>query len=954
VEPAFLCADEYAWAIEGSDICPTGFVPIADRTLCQRIATAEGKTFAGAVGFFYQYVASGDCYSIGSKVYFDPHQTDASASSSGKQLLCVKPNTGTACGPGTFSTTGAATCSLAPAGTFTGKSPSNTDTDIQGCGVLGYYCPEGSRSSWGETLNLSTTNSSSRSIMKHPCPPGTIGLKANATSEADCTQCSAGTFNDEPGSSGECSLCPLGFVCPPGSSSRTYRPCPEGKFLNRTGGASESECFHCPNGRWSETNTTSMSGCGPCPIGHYCNEGGKHPCEPGTYKDGTGGESLESCTKCPAGTYNDRSGQGHPAACKSCPPGQISLMGSRTEGACLPAAKLMPDTLEVKVSPDKEENFIRSRVLLVNILARPMTWTFSFPSSSVNDSWYTVAALQNETDVPATRYSPASTGFSGQLERFQFFDIIVFAVKDLSELPIAKQTERRCFIKVSFVNENGITIDLSLPLDVKVTQIAGRASPTHSVLSATVCSSFPPNCTSISATEPLTVPIPAFTEMRWTLSTRDTLGHSRDKSDGAKVTMRCKDQAGNEYNGTDSAPYGACLIKDAHDERDGNYTCVLIPIRTGKLTVIATIGAQKVFESTHTTFEVSKPVCPPQITVLSEAEADIRIPCICAIGTKRLVAGSTGSPQCELCPQGTFTLEKGAPECQECPKDKARCFSGAEVMNAAGFWLDLQCIATGIEQMTLSKKNVFDKCPFMKCPKGPSACSEPNRTSVLASELSKLYLLLPTEAAGDTSQKLLARSSACPPDKCPLDAPWLMAASLNCYREQANSDYIYCPMAASASISQHMSATLPRLNDLQCNEGYEGRLCASCSKGYGLQVRSERALSLRLLPTRLFLWHLPVLHAGRRLPEMPRCHDELGSYHPCRAVRHISAWRPDVDHSQRRWSKKLRFASHIPHTPMLRRWRASIASCCAGREEDRADDDKDATVALADCWSLRR
>jgi hypothetical protein len=519
------------------------------------------------------------------------------------------------------------------------------------------------------------------------------------------------------------------------------------------------------------------------------------------------------------------------------------LKGSISENECLPAAKMMPEILEVKVSPDKEDNFVRSKVLLVNLLATPMTWAFSFPSSDANGSWFSAAALQNETDVPAIRYSPANTsGFSGPLLRYQFFDIIVFAVKDPSQLN--EQVERRCDINIRFANENGTNIEFSLPLYLKVTQNAGRASASQSVLSATVCPSYP-NCTSISAAEPRTVPVPALTEMRWTLTTRDTFGHPRDKSVEARVTVRCKDKAGNEYDGTDSAPYGACLIKDDRDEKNGNYSCTLVPLRTGQLTVVATIGTENV---SPVTFEVSKPICPPEITVLSEAEVDIRHPCVCAIGTKRSVTSNTGSVQCELCPPGTFTLEQGVPECQVCPKDKARCFGGVEVLNAAGFWLNLQCITTGIEQTFVSRKNVFDQCPFMKCPRGATACSEPNRSSVFAQELNKLYLLLPSEP-GNSSHKSLARSSACPDETCPVETPWLSSSSRNCYSEQAKSYYIYCPPPSLLSPSQSAIAALPQLMSLQCNEGYKGRLCASCSKGYGLQVRTHvLQLPLRCSP----------------------------------------------------------------------------------------------------------
>jgi hypothetical protein len=460
----------------------------------------------------------------------------------------------------------------------------------------------------------------------------------------------------------------------------------------------------------------------------------------------------------------------------------------------------MPEVVEVEVSP--ERNFVLKRVLLVNLLEEPMTWTFTFDQSSelyAKDSWYTVAPLQNETDKSATRYSPANTSFSGKLLRYQFFDIVVSAVEDLAQLPLNNRTDRTCTVRIIHPNATR-NINFTLPLEFEVRHTAGRASASQSLLSATVCPASS-NCSSISAAEPLTVPIPALTEMRWTLSTRDELGHSRDKSDEAKVSVYCQDEAGFEHNGTDSKPYGACIIKEPSDEKNGNYTFVLTPLRTGKLTLIVRIGNETVSQASHMTFEVSKPICPPILTVLSEAEEDIREPCVCAIGTTRLVAGKSGSSQCELCPAGTFTLEQGAPECEVCPKE-ARCLSGAEVLNAAGFWLDLQCIADGIKRLSLSRKTVFarEQCPIMKCPGGKTACAEPNQTSLFAQELSGLYRLLPSAAGSNTSEPSVMR-------------------------------------ADSLHMSESTNATLPQITSLQCNEGYEGRLCASCSKGYGLQVR---------------------------------------------------------------------------------------------------------------------
>jgi hypothetical protein len=93
----------------------------------------------------------------------------------------------------------------------------------------------------------------------------------------------------------------------------------------------------------------------------------------------------------------------------------------------------------------------------------------------------------------------------------------------------------------------------------------------------------------------------------------------------------------------------------------------------------------------------------------------------------------------------------------------------------------------------------------------------------------------------------LVRVLSCPLDKCPEDAPWLSTQTLKCYAEQAKSYYTYCAPSSPLLISESANETLShlttamflQLTSLQCNEGYEGRLCASCSTGYGVQVRSS-------------------------------------------------------------------------------------------------------------------
>jgi hypothetical protein len=506
----------------------------------------------------------------------------------------------------------------------------------------------------------------------------------------------------------------------------------------------------------------------------------------------------------------------------------------------------MPEGIEVEVSPDPEQNFVHRTVLLVNLLPDKMTWTFAFPSSEsyAQDGWYTVAPSANESDFSAKGYMPANASFRGDMKRYQFFDIVVSAVKHLN-LSLNEPTERRCYISVVYVNDEGANVDFNLTLDVNVTLIAGRASASHSLLSATVCPSSPnSNCTSISKDEPLTAPIPALTKMTWTLSTRDKLGHSRSKSDEEKVTVRCRDEDGTEHNGTDSKPpYGACIIKEPSDEKNGNYTFDLTPLRAGNLTLVVMIGNETVPQAAHMTFEVSKPICPANITVLSEAEEDIRNPCVCAVGTKKVIGGNTASAPCELCPVGTFTFKQGDDDCAICPKE-ARCLGGADVLNAVGFWVDLECVASGVETLSISREPsspsyVFKQCPIMKCPGDETACTSPNRTSLFAQELSSLYRRLPSVATSNISQSKLSltRDTSCPRDKCPEDVPWLSTISFKCYATRSKTYYIYCAPSAPLRISEFANSSLLQLTSLQCNEGYEGRLCASCTKDYGVKVR---------------------------------------------------------------------------------------------------------------------
>uniref|UniRef100_H2XV88 Tyrosine-protein kinase ephrin type A/B receptor-like domain-containing protein n=1 Tax=Ciona intestinalis TaxID=7719 RepID=H2XV88_CIOIN len=78
----------------------------------------------------------------------------------------------------------------------------------------------------------------------------------------------------------------------------------------------------------------------PCPVGHYCPEGGVTsvggvtgqaiPCPAGTYADAPG-SVAEACISCLAGMYNNLEGQ---PACFPCGSSAVSGVGA-TECTCL-------------------------------------------------------------------------------------------------------------------------------------------------------------------------------------------------------------------------------------------------------------------------------------------------------------------------------------------------------------------------------------------------------------------------------------------------------------------------------------------------------------------------------------------------------------------------------------------------------------------------------------------
>ncbi|NXD42653.1 WBC30 protein, partial [Copsychus sechellarum] len=199
--------------------------------------------------------------------------------------------------------------------------PGSTQPDPRHC-PAGFYCPEGSE-------------------FPIPCSPGSFSPASGKGQAADCQLCPAGHSCSGPGAQTP-ELCPAGHFCLPGTTFSTEHPCPKGTFGPRAGATSESDCEPCPAGMYcSAPGLSQPSGfCYPgyhcakgavspapfkhrvrssspcpsdgirgyrCPSGSYCPAGSalELPCEPGTFSPVPG---ASACLPCPAGTSCARAG----------------------------------------------------------------------------------------------------------------------------------------------------------------------------------------------------------------------------------------------------------------------------------------------------------------------------------------------------------------------------------------------------------------------------------------------------------------------------------------------------------------------------------------------------------------------------------------------------------------------------------------------------------------------
>jgi sugar lactone lactonase YvrE len=219
------------------------------------------------------------------------------------------------CPQGTYGGGGIiSSCIPCSAGTYGVENPTQAPTSrsiaCSSCPV-GTFSPSGALSCTYCAVGFFTESLSS--ISCSPCPSGTYGSFPGASNKSTaCLDCPAGTYNELSGQTRiSCATCPAGTASnvKGSSSSSTCVPCKPGSFSSSVG---TSSCTPCRAGTY--TPLTNAETCIPCPRG--------------TYLSTEGGSSLSACLSCPVGTSTAVTGISDVADCVAgsfvCPSGTQS------------------------------------------------------------------------------------------------------------------------------------------------------------------------------------------------------------------------------------------------------------------------------------------------------------------------------------------------------------------------------------------------------------------------------------------------------------------------------------------------------------------------------------------------------------------------------------------------------------------------------------------------------
>ncbi|XP_028563977.2 uncharacterized protein LOC114585457 [Podarcis muralis] len=262
-----------------------------------------------------------------------PRPSDGSSSYFSGVKQCLK------CPVGYFCPNGANFPSPCPSGTHNPLQGQDESADCRPC-PAGRACTQaGLAEPDSECMAgyICPVGSSSPHAPSNACPPGTFSNRSDLFDKSQCETCPE-RFVCTRGSGGKQKPpvpCPAGHYCPPGTKHPTQYKCAPGTWSNKTGLAAEDECVPCPAGWFCMAGAHGPSG--SCSAGHFCPEGTQtstqFPCPEGTFSTRLGNGKMDDCVSCPRGAYCPE-GTAKPVLC---PPGTYhSEQGAKSTNDCMP------------------------------------------------------------------------------------------------------------------------------------------------------------------------------------------------------------------------------------------------------------------------------------------------------------------------------------------------------------------------------------------------------------------------------------------------------------------------------------------------------------------------------------------------------------------------------------------------------------------------------------------
>ena len=281
---------------------------------------------------------SADCAKCGSGTYsITPGATISTT--------CTQSSPGTYCtGVGIPASSG---CTLCGAGTYLTGSGMTQSADCAKCGTGTYSVTSGATVSTTCTQSSPGTYCTGLGIPASSgctlCGAGTYSTASGVPASSGCTLCNAGTYSTGSGvpASLQCTLCGSGTysTASGASASVTCTQSAAGTYCTGSGIPTSAQCTLCAAGTYSVTSgATVVSLCTLCGTGTYSTASGASASAtctksaPGTYCTGAGIPDSVQCPWCGAGTYSTASGA---VAANTC---VLGPAGTYSTGSGIPAS----------------------------------------------------------------------------------------------------------------------------------------------------------------------------------------------------------------------------------------------------------------------------------------------------------------------------------------------------------------------------------------------------------------------------------------------------------------------------------------------------------------------------------------------------------------------------------------------------------------------------------------